>query len=85
VAVPTLGGHAFFARGGIPDTPDGWSARVELSDGFWWVWDQPFPANLGFVWRARNEDGSIVFECFQNPKGGEPCLAHPGGKPLMAD
>ena len=85
LAVPTLGGYAFFASGGVPDTPDGWAARIELSDGFWWGWDQPFPTNLAFVWRARNEDGSIVFECFQNPKGGAPCLEHPGGKPLMAD
>jgi hypothetical protein len=75
---PALSGYRLIAGIGVVPGPERWWAALEgmAGDENQWRWYHgPLPADLRWVWRGENEDGSIVIDCFQAPDGGQECLS----------
>ena len=49
--------------------------NVRTGDAFVWTWKGKLPKDLLFVWRGESEDGSVDFDCWADPKGGEDGLS----------
>jgi len=75
-AFPTLGGYKLaLATGAVEE--DHWAAVNECQTGdiFGWTWKGKLPKEILFVWRGESADGSVDFDCWADPKGGEECLS----------
>ena len=76
VALPKLGGYKFITGAGAVDE-NHWAAVNECQSGdvFAWTWQGHLPKDLLLVWRGESEDGTVDFDCWEDPKGGEDCLS----------
>ena len=76
VGLPTLGGYTLMTGSGAVDD-NHWQAVNECQSGdlFAWKWQGQLPKDILLVWRGESEDGTVDFDCFEDPKGGEDCLS----------
>ena len=83
-AFPGLGGYSLFTGAAAVDE-NHWPAVNECQSGevFAWKWQGHLPKDILLVWRGESEDGTVDFDCWQDPKGGEDCLS-PGKSARLA-
>ena len=76
LSFPGLGDYTLFAASTAVRNGQRWAAVLEgqAGDLHVWNWDGGLPPDFLFVWRGESEDGTIDFDCFQNPSGGSECL-----------
>lgn len=76
ISFPGLGEYTLFAASTAVRDDLRWSAVLEGQGGDFhaWNWTGPLPSGFLLVWRGESEDGTIDFDCFQNPNGGSECL-----------
>jgi len=76
ISFPGLGEYTLFAASTAVRDELRWAAVLEgqAGDLHAWNWAGGLPSNFLFVWRGESEDGTIDFDCFQDPAGGSECL-----------
>jgi hypothetical protein len=76
ISLPGLGDYTLFATSAALRGEDRWPATVMglVGDLNVWPWEGPVPTDFLIVWRGESEDGSIDFDCFQDPRGGSECM-----------
>jgi hypothetical protein len=86
IAFSALGAYSLVAGSGANNGIDHWPAVLEgqVGEEIVWTWEGPRVKDFLFVWRGESEDGSVDFDCWQDPRGGEECLSTMTPEPSTA-